>query len=99
VVDFFNPPVIGEIDSSGYNGQVGSTLLATVTDDFKVSSVKVKIEKANGSTLEEGSATILPDGLNWMYVSTVANGTVTGTKVSFIASDLPNHSTVQTKTL
>ena len=97
--DFFHPPVIGEIDSSGYNGQVGSTLISTITDDFKVASVKVRIEKSDGSLIEEGAASILPDGLNWMYVSTVANGSTTGTTISFTAADMPGHSIVKSKTL
>ena len=99
IADFFTLPEIGEIDSSGYNGQVGSTLLAEVMDDFKVIAVKVRIENANGSLLEDGSATLLPDGLNWMYVSTVANTATTGTKVSFTATDQPGHSISKLKTL
>ena len=97
--DFFHPPVIGEIDSSGYNGQVGSTLISTITDDFKVASVKVRIEKSDGTLIEDGVANLLPDGLNWMYVSTIANGNVAGTKISFIAADMPGHSITQLKTL
>lgn len=54
--DFFKSPTIGEIDCSGYNGQVGSTVIALVTDDFKVVSVKLCIDKSNGDLLEEGSA-------------------------------------------
>lgn len=99
LADFFSPPEIGEIDSSGYNGQVGSTLIAQVTDDFKVKSVKVRIEKSNGSLLEEGDASPLPDGLNWMYVSTTANATTSGSTVSFTATDLPGHSISKLKTL
>jgi len=99
IADFFTLPEIGEIDSSGYNGQVGSTLIAEVVDDFKVVSVKVRIEKADGSLIEEGVANILPDGLNWMYVSTIANTATTGTKVSFTATDLPGHSISKLKTL
>ena len=97
--DFFNLPEIGEIDSSNYNGQVGSTLKAPVTDDFKVKAVRVKIQKDGGGLIEEGDASLLPDGLNWMYVSTVANGSVTGTMVSFIATDQPGHSISKLKTL
>lgn len=99
IADFFTLPEIGEINSSGYNGQVGSTLVAEVTDDFKVASVKVQIQKEGGGLIEEGEASLLPDGLNWMYVSTVANANVTGTKVSFTATDLPGHSITQLKTL
>ena len=99
IADFFKLPEIGDIDNSGYNGQVGGTLLATVTDDFKVASVKVRIEKANGALLEEGPASLLPDGLNWMYVSTVANANLSGTTISFTAADLPGHSINKLKTL
>ena len=99
IADFFKPPTIGEIDSSGYNGQVGSTVIALVTDDFKVVSVNVRIENSNGNLIEEGSASLLPDGLNWMYVSTVANTSVAGTTISFIAKDLPGHSFTKLKTL
>ena len=99
IADFFKPPEIDEIDSSNYSGHIGNKLIATVTDDFRVVSVTVRIEKANGSLLEEGTATLLPDGLNWMYVATVENGNVTGTTVSFIAADLPGHSIVKSKTL
>ena len=59
-----------------------------VTDDFKVASVKVRIEKADGSLIEDGVASLLPSGLNWMYVSTVQNSNISGTKISFIAADL-----------
>ena len=99
IADFFTLPEIGEIDSSGYNGQVGGTLIAEVTDDFKLKSVKVQIEDANGTRIEVGDASLLPDGLNWMYVSTVANPDTTGTKVSFTATDLPGHSISKLKTL
>ena len=97
--DFFHPPVIGEIDSSGYNGNIGGALISTVTDDFKVASVKVRIEKPDGTLIEGGSASLLPDGLNWTYVSTVANANVAGTKISFTAADMPGHSITKLKTL
>ena len=99
IADFFKPPEIAEIDSSDYSGHVGNKLIATVTDDFKVVSVKVRIEKQGGGLIEDGAASLLPDGLNWMYVSTVENGNVTGTTVNFIATDLPGHSIVKSKTL
>ena len=97
--DFFNLPEIGDIDSSGYNGDVGTKLMAQVTDDFKVVSVKVIIQKSGGSLIEEGSASLLPDGIHWEYKSTVQNGLVAGTKVSFVATDLPGHSITKFKNL
>ncbi len=99
IVDYFKAPVIGDIDSSGYNGQVGSTIVAMVTDDFKVASVQVRIKAANGTLLEEGAATILPNGLHWMYVSTIANAAIAGTEISFEAKDLPGNLVAKIKTL
>jgi hypothetical protein len=99
VGDFFKPPVIEEINSSGYNGQVGGTVIATVMDDFRVASVQARIKKGDGTLIEEGEASLLPDGSRWMYVSTVQNNTVAGTSISFTATDLPGHSSTQTKTI
>lgn len=99
IADFFKPPVIEDIDSSGYNGQAGSTLIATVMDDFSVASVKVEIKKGDGTLIEAGDAGLLPDGSRWMYVSTVQNTPVAGTMIIFTASDLPGHSSTQTKTI
>ena len=79
--------------------QTEKTRKTLVTDDFKVVSVNVRIENSNGNLIEEGSASLLPDGLNWMYVSTVANTSVAGTTISFIAKDLPGHSFTKLKTL
>jgi len=99
IADFFTLPEIGEINSSGYTGQVVSTLSAEVTDDFKVQSVNVRIEKADGTLIEEGAASLQQDGLNWQYVTTIAINATNGTKVSFTATDLPGHSISKLKTL
>jgi len=99
IADFFKPPVFEEIDSSGYNGQIGSTLIVSVMDDFQVASVMARIEKGDGTLIEEGDASLLPDGSSWMYVSSVQNSTVAGTTIIFTAKDLPGHSSTQTKTI
>jgi len=99
VVDFFKAPVIGDIDHSGYNGQAGGILLAMVTDDFQVASVKVIIKAASGAVIEQGDASLLPNGLHWMYVSTVANSAIAGTAISFEAKDLPGNLVTKIKTL
>jgi hypothetical protein len=99
VVDFFKARVIGDIDSGGYNGQAGGTIIAMVTDDFKVASVKVIIKVASGAVIEEGAASLLPNGLHWMYVSTVANSSLSGTSISFEAKDLPGNLITKNKIL
>lgn len=77
----------------------GDLFLAPVTDDFRVASVNVRIEKLNDALLEEGGAALLPNGLHWMYVATVANSAITGTDLSFSATDLPGNSISKLQTL
>ena len=90
--DFFNAPEIGDIDASGYNGSIGSSILVPVTDDGQVMSVKVRIESSNGTLVEEGAAILQADGLNWMYTTTAANGALAGSIITVSATDMPKHS-------
>ncbi len=96
--DFFKPPSIGTIDTSTYTAQAGSSIIIEATDDFKVVSVNVKIEKANGSLVEQGAATLSADGLHWLYTST-ANGNITGNVISVTATDMPGNSIVKQQTV
>jgi hypothetical protein len=96
--DFFKPPSIGDIDTSTYSSQAGSTINIEATDDFKVVSVKVKIEKANGTLVEQGSATLSSDGLHWLYTVT-ASGNITGNVISVTATDLPGNAIVKQITI
>ena len=99
IADYFKPPIVVSVNLSQLANQVGSRITALVTDNFRVEAVKVKIEKANGALLEEGNAVLQPDGLNWQYTTTTANGNTAGNTVSIIATDLPGHSTVEQKTI
>ena len=51
VGNWFNPPEVREIDVRGYTGQAGETVRAKVTDDVKVTQVKIVI-----STGDDGVA-------------------------------------------
>ncbi|RYZ18452.1 MAG: hypothetical protein EOP49_49605, partial [Sphingobacteriales bacterium] len=86
LADYCKPPEIGDIDASSYNGSIGSTIKVVVTDNGKVESVKLKIQK--GSLIEEGDAVLQSDGLTWMFTTTVANSTLNGTIISVDATDL-----------
>lgn len=99
IADFFKPPVVVAVDLRLLANQVGSKITALVTDNFRVETVKVKIEKANGTLLEEGDAVLQPDGLHWQYTTSTANSNNTGNTVSIIATDLPGHSIVEQKTI
>ncbi len=58
-----------------------------VTDDFGVEEVKVKIENADGSLVEEGN--VIDSGVEWVYTATLQNADLTGDKITITASDAP----------
>ena len=99
IADFFLSPVVGEINISGYTGQPGSIIKVESYDDFKVASVLVRIEKSNGTLIEDGNATLSGNGLDWEYTATTANGSLTGSMVIITATDRPGHSIVKQKTI
>jgi hypothetical protein len=98
IADFCKPPVIDNIDTGNYHGRPGSSIRIVATDDFRVMSVAVKIEK-QGSLLEEGAAIPSGDGLHWLYNVTVTNGSVTGNNITVTAIDQPGHAVVKQKTV
>lgn len=99
IADYFKPPVIVSVDLGQLANQAGSKITALVTDNFRVETVKVRIEKSDGTLIEEGNAAIQPDGLNWQYTTTTANGNNAGNKLLITATDLPGHSITEQKTI
>ncbi len=99
IADYFKAPVIVSVDLAQLANQIGSKISALVTDNFRVEAVKVKIEKSNGTLVEEGDAVLQPDGLHWLYITTTATAKTTGNKVSITATDLPGNSIVDQKTI
>ena len=99
LADFFNAPVIHEVDVSRLTNIPGSPIIAIVSDDFEVKAVMVRIEKSDGSLIEEGNAFLQDDGLHWTYNLTTANANNAGNKVVVTATDLPGHSITEIKTL
>lgn len=99
IADYFKAPEIQSVDLSELSSQAGGKITAVVTDNFKVESVKVKIEKSNGALLEEGNAVMLDDGLTWVYTTIATGSNTTGNKVSISATDLPGNTIVDQRTL
>ena len=83
VADFFNAPVVDEVDLSGYSGQVGETILVRAHDDFQVTDVTVTLARTDGTAIEKGDAVLSPSGL-WAYTTTqtVAEGTTVRIEVT-----------------
>jgi hypothetical protein len=97
--DYYDAPEIHEINVSAYTGIVGSKLVLVVDDRFRVASVKVKIEKSDGTLIETGDAIMKDNGPQWEYTCTAANAAIAGSVITVTASDLPGNSGVKQKTL
>ena len=91
VADFFRAPDIEEIDLSAYTGQVGDVIRIKATDDFSVQQVSVRIEKADGTLVEEGEAVLSQNGLDWVYTATAVNENVSGDKITVSVTDRPQN--------
>jgi hypothetical protein len=93
VADFLNAPNIEKIDLSAYTGAVGNPIRITVTDDFALASITVRITNADGSLVEEGAARPTPIAYEWLYTATQANESLEGDKIEILASDTPGSTT------
>lgn len=89
--DFLNAPSIDAIDFSEYNGKIGSRILITVVDDFKVTAVHLQIQNADGSMADEGYATQGLFETEWIFTATRNNPVIAGDKITVTASDLPGN--------
>jgi hypothetical protein len=98
VADFYHAPDIDTIDLSVYTGAAGDEIRIIVSDDFAVKSVRVKISKADGTTVEDGQASHGPGNL-WTYIATVDNDLPDGDRIAVFASDFPGNITEEEETL
>jgi len=97
VADLLKAPDIETIDLSAYTGKKGDVIKIIVLDDFAVKAVTVKIENADGSLVEEGSA--VDSGFEWIYNATENNKDLAGDKITIKATDNPANLTEKTQTL
>ena len=98
IADYFNAPVIHNVDLSGYNGQAGNVIDVTVTDDFAVASVRVRITDELGTVLESGPAAENTDGTSrWHYSATTA--VTSPVTIEIVAKDYPGGTTVKTENI
>ncbi|AEV97061.1 hypothetical protein A4D02_18165 [Niastella koreensis] len=89
--DFLSPPKVKSINTRNYKGATGDKIAVRAIDDFRVVSIQVEIYAANGTLLEEGKAVQENNGLDWTYTATQLNGTLAGTKINAIATDVPGN--------
>jgi hypothetical protein len=90
--DFFVPPTVTAVNTSAYDGSIGSPITITATDDTKVVEVKVQIFDSNANMLEEGSATQQVDGDTWIYTASTFNNNLSDGRIMVVARDMPGNS-------
>jgi hypothetical protein len=91
VADFFNAPVVDEIDLSGYTGQIGGTIGIRAHDDFQLKGVEVVIRDTAGTVLEQGAAANGTLDGKWTYTATATVPAGQTVAIEVTATDLPGH--------
>lgn len=91
IADFMNPPTVVSADLTGYHGRPGDVISGLATDDFAVTALTVRLISAAGTLLEEGAATLQPDG-SWRYTVAQPHAAGPGTQVHLTAYDRPGNS-------
>jgi hypothetical protein len=98
--DYLKKPKMLECDTAAYTGLVGDIINVRALDDFKITSVQVRITSATGVLIEQGTA--VSQALTphiYRYAATAANATLHGTKVVVTLRDKPGNATVTEKVL
>ncbi len=91
VEDFMSSPVVKNIDSRNYTGNIGDTITVRAIDDFRVVSVRVEIYAADGLLLELANAVQDTNGIDWTYTVSEVNNGLAGSKITAIATDVPGN--------
>ena len=70
VSDFMHPPVITEVDLTGYTGKAGESI-RICAEEKKIGAAAVNLVIVDGAkaVLEEGAATAENDGVTWRYTA------------------------------
>jgi hypothetical protein len=83
VANFYNPPVIEQVDLSAYRGQAGDLIRVLATDAIEVAGVTITIRDAGAAILETGAAT--KDHSVWVYRSTTSPTNPASAQIEVIA--------------
>jgi hypothetical protein len=87
--DFLTPPVVEEIETSGYQRKPDGLIRVLAIDDVEVVSVEVSIKTADGVAIESGPAEKF-HGV-WQYAATAAVPNGTALTITATAKDRPGH--------
>lgn len=87
--DFLTPPVVEEIDVSGYQRRAGDVVRVIASDDIEVAEVEIAIHTAAGATIERGHAT--PVHGVWCYRAIGSAPAGEPLVITATARDRPGH--------
>lgn len=100
MTDYLRKPRVLELNTDAYNGIIGDTINIRAFDDFKITSVQVRINSAAGVLIEQGAAMLLALTANhYRYTTTAANATRPGTRITVTLRDKPGNVTTSEKVL
>ena len=91
--DYRLPPVVEDIDLSGYTGQTGEVIRVRAVKKFEVKGVGLKIRDLTGAVLEEGAA-VLENG-RWAYTAKSPVPAGQTVVIEATATDHPGHTGVK----
>lgn len=94
LADFFNEPMVDEIDLAAYTGKAGDPIKVRAHDDFDLTGVAVAIRDADGNVVEEGAAAIGTDGA-FLYTAQKTLATGQSVVIEVSATDRPGHKTTK----
>lgn len=88
IADYFNAPVINDVNVFGYNGNIGDTITITASDDIGVQKVEVAITDDQDNPLETGEAIETAAGSGqWVYTATAQGQSAV--RIQVTATDRP----------
>ncbi|MCX6306904.1 MAG: hypothetical protein NT040_18210 [Bacteroidetes bacterium] len=97
--DYLSSPVISELDVEQYAGHPGNVIVITAVDKFEVVGVTVRIEKPDGTLLEEGPAFRRNYTNYYVYAATEELLKLDGIMITASATDNPGHVVTKVVTL
>jgi hypothetical protein len=93
--DFLTPPVVEEIDLSGYQRRPGDLVRVIASDDLEVTGVEVAVHTVSGVRIEHGAAGQV-HGV-WCYRAAAPAPTSEPLVITAIARDRPGNEGRQTR--
>lgn len=89
VRDYLVPPKVLDVNISEFTGAAGSIIPIKVSDNAKVTRIKVFLVSAANAIIESGDATYATGDVEWKYATTQVLPSLVGVKIIVTAIDRP----------